>query len=99
MTFQPTGPTKGPAVTTDVTNGSYRFTSENGPVAGSHEVQFLLDVPKAPAFAPLPKTTDKVPQLIVRSLAPTNNPSPTIQVEVPSTGTLQLDLVVPNSKP
>ncbi|WP_425617974.1 hypothetical protein NA78x_001666 [Anatilimnocola sp. NA78] len=98
VTFQPEGETKGPAVTTDVISGSYRFTNEDGPVPGTHEVIFHLDVPKAPAFAPVPKTTDKVPQLMTRRL-PANSLPPTIQIEVPSSGSLQLDLIVPDSKP
>ncbi|QDU27307.1 hypothetical protein ETAA8_23940 [Anatilimnocola aggregata] len=102
VTFQPTAETSGPAVTTDVTNNSYRFTTENGPVPGTYEVVFLLDTPST-GFAPLllkhlPQAVDKVPQLTTRTLNPAPAP-PTIAVEVPASGSLQLDLIVPETQP
>jgi hypothetical protein len=96
VTLRPAAGVEGPAASADVINNEYRFTTENGPVAGWHEVTFVLAAPVAQTSSSAAKNSaqrsDKIPPLIVSPRQP-----PTIQVEVPASGSLQLDLTVPET--
>jgi hypothetical protein len=96
ITFRPAAGGEGPAASADVVNNEYRFTTENGPTAGWHEVTFVLATPVAQTSSSSAqgsdKRSDKIPPMIVSPRQP-----PTIQVEVPASGSLQLDLTVPET--
>jgi hypothetical protein len=96
ITFRPAAGGEGPAASADVINNEYRFTTENGPVAGWHEVTFVLAAPvaqtRSAAVQNSAQRSDKIPPMIVSPRQPA-----TLQVEVPASGSLQLDLTVPET--
>jgi hypothetical protein len=66
ISFLPAGETKGPSATASIANGSYRFDTTDGPVAGSYNVVITLrrEVPKAQAGLadrPIKSPADQAP--------------------------------------
>jgi hypothetical protein len=55
ITFLPAKGTLGPAATTSLVDGEYRFDRHNGPVAGPHQVVVSKVIPKGEILRSLPK--------------------------------------------
>ena len=57
ITFVPAEGREGPAATTGVLDGAYRFDRENGPTAGPHRVMVHKMIAKGAAFSALKEDT------------------------------------------
>lgn len=102
VTFRPSAELKAPAASAEVKDGAYRFTRDDGPIAGNYQVVFQfadIDV-SFTGGGKKPKEMAPPPALDPRTRQPLPAPSPppteaVLDVTVPASGSLEIDLVVP----
>lgn len=103
ITLQPEAGTAGPAANAAVENGTYRFTTQNGPVAGAYVAIILLNNPSNSAQVP-----DKPPAMLVgplslrankaKDIAPTIKTKP-VTIPAPTTKQWKRNVQVPAQAP
>jgi hypothetical protein len=95
--FLPTSGTEGPAVVGSLENGSYRFTTVNGPVPGKYNVSIEVEVSTPPARARPSRrgsTNDKIPANEFRENYASYDEPKTTTASVTVDGPLEIDLDV-----
>jgi hypothetical protein len=89
ITFVPANGRPGPAATTGVSNGYYRFDSTNGPTAGPHRVMIRQIIPRGAALKSLGQR--KPPAAPGSADAGSGKTAWTLSADVPLDGPYQFD--------
>jgi hypothetical protein len=90
VTFTPIDSSIGPAAMNDFEAGAYRFTKENGPVPGKHNVSIELEESISAAEMPKNLSGSRPPTVTYEAV------EKTITVSVPAEGPFEINIDITN---